>query len=694
MSVDIKEAPPTASIPAPAIAVPPAKRTKIKVVLFSGGSGTHSITEVLRQHPQIDLRILINAYDDGHSTGRLRRFFPGMLGPSDVRKNVSRLMPVTERCQRSLKTLSDIRLPIGATPQYALNILDAICTGDLSALPQPIAETCGQLDFRQWRILNLFLQSFVLYHRQQLTLGRTFDFTDCALGNLIFAGCYVCEKFDFNATVRAFCALYEVPANCLVNITQGENLFLVAAKEDGTVLLQEGDIVSSQSSAKIRELFLVDQNTFLGSIEGHAEPAGGWMNVLRQGSRSPRLNPEAAAALLEADVIVYGPGTQHSSLFPSYLTESVAESIAANKRADKIFVGNTRRDFDIPEDDMNDLARKFMDTMNRRGQNRVDWQDLVTQFLVQTHREGAETEGKFIPFRPSEFPYQLDTVRVRNWESSAGRHSGGFFLDQIRQAVQSRIDLELTELHHLITIIVPALNEEKTLHQVLESLVGLDFQSLGLSKEILVVDGGSTDNTCQIARSVRGVRLLERQNAAYVKGSAGMGSALRRGIEAARGNYIAFFPSDGEYLVSDLFQCVATLPKTNSKAVFGTRSVKVLDLSKELKRIYEKSQKLYLTSKYGGMLLSVLTLLLYNRYVTDILTSVKVFDGALLRSLHLESKGREIDTEIVAKLALRHEYLLELPVEYAPRTRSQGKKISVLDGLRSLLTLIRYRLAA
>ena len=94
------------------------------------------------------------------------------------------------------------------------------------------------------------------------------------------------------------------------------------------------------------------------------------------------------------------------------------------------------------------------------------------------------------------------------------------------------------------------------------------------------------------------------------------------------------------------------------------------------------------------MLLSVLTLLLYNRYVTDILTSIKVFDAALLRSLHLESKGREIDTEIVAKLALRHEYLLELPVEYAPRTRSQGKKISVLDGLRSLLTLIRYRLAA
>ena len=77
-------------------------KTKINLVLFSGGSGTQSITEALLKHPQISLRILINAYDDGHSTGRLRRFIPGMLGPSDVRKNINRLMPVTERCQQAL----------------------------------------------------------------------------------------------------------------------------------------------------------------------------------------------------------------------------------------------------------------------------------------------------------------------------------------------------------------------------------------------------------------------------------------------------------------------------------------------------------------------------------------------------------------------------------------------------------------
>src|SRR5437868_6175456 len=88
-------------------------RSQINVVLFSGGSGTQSITQAFLRHPQISIKILINAYDDGHSTGRLRRFFPGMLGPSDVRKNIARLMPKSDQRHLALRCLSDPRLPAG-----------------------------------------------------------------------------------------------------------------------------------------------------------------------------------------------------------------------------------------------------------------------------------------------------------------------------------------------------------------------------------------------------------------------------------------------------------------------------------------------------------------------------------------------------------------------------------------------------
>lgn len=111
-------------------------RTRIEVVLFSGGSGTQSITEALLRHPQISLKILINAYDDGHSTGRLRRFIPGMLGPSDVRKNLNRLMPVSERSQQALKLISDYRLPVGVSRDAALATITAIIAGQYSGLPE------------------------------------------------------------------------------------------------------------------------------------------------------------------------------------------------------------------------------------------------------------------------------------------------------------------------------------------------------------------------------------------------------------------------------------------------------------------------------------------------------------------------------------------------------------------------------
>src|SRR5262249_20845069 len=154
---------------------------------------------------------------------------------------------------------------------------------------------------------------------EQESAGRTFDFTDCAIGNLLFAGCYLQEMRDFNRTIDAFSLFYEVPPGMLLNITEGENLFLVAEKENGSVLLSEADLVAAQDPARITQLYLLDEQTYWGRVENSPEPDGGWRRLFRESQCIPRLNARAAQALAEADVIVYGPGTQHSSLFPSYM---------------------------------------------------------------------------------------------------------------------------------------------------------------------------------------------------------------------------------------------------------------------------------------------------------------------------------------------------------------------------------------
>src|SRR5262249_763947 len=157
----------------------------------------------------------------------------------------------------------------------------------------------------------------------------------------------------------------------------------------------------------------------------------GWLGLVREGHRVPKLNPLAAKALEQADVIVYGPGTQHSSLFPSYMTDGVAEAIGANDRADKVFIGNIFRDFDIQEDDASDLARKLLDTMSRKGQAGVKWLDIVSHFFVQGTDEQSLSKAKYVPFDQSRFAFPLETVKVRDWEAQEGRHSGGYVVDEL-----------------------------------------------------------------------------------------------------------------------------------------------------------------------------------------------------------------------------------------------------------------------
>jgi 2-phospho-L-lactate transferase/gluconeogenesis factor (CofD/UPF0052 family) len=664
-----------------------ARRTSINVVLFSGGSGTQSITEALRRHPQISLKILINAYDDGHSTGRLRRFIPGMLGPSDVRKNLNRLMPSAERSQKALKTISDYRLPVGVSREAALAMVAAMTGGRYSALPEKLDEAFNYLMVGKLREVCAFLNTFVEYERAERVAGNCFDFTDCAIGNLLFAGCYLSEGRDFNRTIQAFSRFHEVDPGILLNITLGENLFLIAEKESGAMLLNEADIVASQDTARISALYLVDEQTYRGRVENTGEPAGGWPALCNEANITPRLNPAARIALEHADVIIYGPGTQHSSLFPSYMTEGVAEAIAANKTADKIFIGNIHRDFDIQTDDANDLAHKLVEALSRKGTVHVEWLDVVSHFFVQRVEDNSVSMAKYVPFNESNFSFPLETVKARDWESQGGRHSGGYVLDELQQIVQSRIDLELERIQHMVSIVIPVLNEERTIEEVLKSISALDFGPLGLTKEIILVDGGSTDRSVDISRGVRNVKVCQLPRIL------GRGAAIRLGFSKARGNIIVSFPGDNEYRAEDLYAIVESLTRGSVRAVFGTRTVKCTDLSGRLKQIYHNNWPLYVTSKYGGIMLSMLTLILYNRYVTDVLTSIKAFDAHLLRSLDLKSDGLDLEMEIVAKLSRRKEYMFEIPVDYRPRTREEGKKITAGDGMRAILALFRYRLS-
>src|SRR5882672_12751671 len=92
----------------------------VRVVLFSGGRGSGVLSKQLLKDPRIRLTLAINGYDDGASTGEVRRFLEDSLGPSDFRKNASRLALELGTCSASLVEILDARLPDGLTREQAV----------------------------------------------------------------------------------------------------------------------------------------------------------------------------------------------------------------------------------------------------------------------------------------------------------------------------------------------------------------------------------------------------------------------------------------------------------------------------------------------------------------------------------------------------------------------------------------------
>ena len=657
--------------------------TKIQIVLFSGGNGTKSITEAFLRHPQIRLSIVINAYDDGHSTGRLRRFIPGMLGPSDVRKNIGRLMPHSDPAFKALATLSDHRLPINFPYAEGLAVVQAFAAKAADQQPEPMGRLFTMLRWDHTQQIGRWCQDFLAYAAEEESRGRKFDFHDCALGNIFFAGCYLSEKQDFNRTNAAFAAFHNARAD-LLNVTKGENLFLVAIKEDGSVLRNEGDIVSNQSMVKIRQIALMEASAYHGNFElGQGTQQEAEQHVLSH-QVFPEINPVVDEAIRKADVIIYGPGTQHSSLFPSYLTRGLAEAIAANPEAEKIFVNNTRRDFDILDDDAGSIATRFMKCMSRYGEIAPTSKDLVTHFFLQQHTEDKRTTDNHVPFNADSFPFPESNLVLLDWETNEGHHAGGRVLEELQAIIQPKVEVVLESIHHMVSIIVPALNEERTIERVLKQLLAMDFTPFNLSKEIIVVDGGSNDRTAEIARTLPGIQVITHS-------SGGRGSALRAGIARVKGNIVLFFPADNEYSTSDIFPIVASFSRGGFKVVFGSRAIKCVNLNERISSIYGNNWLGYILSKYGGMLLSTTALLLYNRYVADPLTSVKAFDGRLLRSFTLKSSGVDLEMELFAKVSKRQQFILEVPVDYKPRSKKAGKKTTPWQGIKAFWALLFYR---
>jgi glycosyltransferase involved in cell wall biosynthesis len=223
----------------------------------------------------------------------------------------------------------------------------------------------------------------------------------------------------------------------------------------------------------------------------------------------------------------------------------------------------------------------------------------------------------------------------------------------------------------MLSVIVPVFNERSTVAEIVRRMRSVE---LPIEREIVVVDDGSDDGTGAVLTQLRDstVRVIAHPQ------NRGKGAAIRTGLESATGDLVLVQDADLEYDPEDWPRLLAPVLKGRARVVYGSRFTG------------ERRNMLFL-HWVGNRFLSLVTNVLYNSTLSDMETCYKLFDRRVLDGIRLHADRFDFEPEFTAKMLRRGIRIYEVPISYAGRELSEGKKITWQDGVTALWTLVKYR---
>jgi dolichol-phosphate mannosyltransferase len=226
----------------------------------------------------------------------------------------------------------------------------------------------------------------------------------------------------------------------------------------------------------------------------------------------------------------------------------------------------------------------------------------------------------------------------------------------------------------VLSVLVPAFNEDRFIGTLLERIRGVDLEPLGFTRELIVIDDGSTDNTASVVAAHPDIQLIR------LPAHAGKGAAVRAGLLAASGDVVIIQDADLEYDPADHMQMLQALSTGRADVIYGSRYLGS-----------GRHRNQALGAYLGGRSLSFVAWLFTGTFLTDTVTALRLLPRELLLSLNLETSGFELDHEITAKISARGHEIVEVPISYAPRSKAEGKKIGLKDWFIAVRTFWKYR---
>ena len=230
----------------------------------------------------------------------------------------------------------------------------------------------------------------------------------------------------------------------------------------------------------------------------------------------------------------------------------------------------------------------------------------------------------------------------------------------------------------ILSIIIPAYNEENTIIPLLNAVLNSDINTI--QKELIIVDDHSSDNTFNLIENYKkthsGINITLLKNSK----NKGKGYCLSKGIKQSKGDMILFQDADLEYNPNEYMELIDPILKGKADVVYGSRF-----------RGSKPHRILFFWHTIGNKFLTFFSNIFTNLNLTDMETCYKVFSRKIIDQIHIKEKRFGIEPEITSKVSkIKGVRIYEVGISYYGRTYDEGKKIGWKDGFRALYSIIKY----